>query len=158
MKKYLGILLLSGLTLTLFSFQQEKPKEQKKKIVYKGSTFLAGGIYGNGKIPAKVFDSLVRLPLISKDSANVTHPVIEYSFTYAERGAYEDSTGKLQIMTDYFTTISDKGLLPDYYLNSLKDRIKYGDTVYYSEVIGRLSDSLGSHYYSTPIKLILTEK
>jgi hypothetical protein len=159
MKKYLGILLVSGLTLTLFSFQQQKPKEQpkKKKIVFKGKTFLAGGTYGNGTIPVEKFESLMKLPLVSIDTANVTHPVIEYTFTYAERGAYEDSTGKLRIMTDYFTANSDNGLLPQYYLNSLNGRIKYGDTVYYSEVISSYGDS-ASRYHSLPIKLILTEK
>lgn len=157
MKKYLGILLLGGCTLTLLSFQQQKAKE-KKPPVYRGKTFLAGGVYGNGKVPAKVFDSLMKLPLVSVDSANISHSVTEFTFTYAERGAYEDSTGTMKIMTDYFTANSDKGLLPDYYINSLKDRVKYGDTVYYSEIIGRFGDSAGTRYLSAPMKIILTEK
>ena len=156
MKKYLGILLLGGCIITLASFQQQKPKD--KKPTYRGKTFLAGGVYGNGKVPAKVFDSLMKLPLVSVDSANISHPVTEFSFTYAERGAYEDSTGTLKIMTDYFSVSSEKGLLPDYYINSLKDRVKYGDTVYYNEVIGRFADSLGTKYMSAPIKIILTDK
>ncbi len=156
MKKYLGILLLGGCTLTLLSFQQEKPKV--KRPVYKGKTFLAGGIYGNGTIPAKVFDSLMKQPLVSIDSNNISHPVTDFSFTYAERGAYEDSTGTLKIMTDYFTITSENGKLPDYYINSLKDRVKYGDTVFYNEVVGRFSDTGHTRYLSAPIKIILTEK
>lgn len=158
MKKYYGILLLGGLILCSFGFQENKPKEQKKKVIYKGATFLAGGKYGEGKIPYRVFDSLMRTRLVSKDSSGNFHEVNSFTFTYAERGAFEDSTGTLKIMTDYYTAESENGLLPDYFIKSLKERVKYGDTVYYFDVMSRMNpDSTKTSYYSLPVKLILTK-
>ncbi|KAA5532458.1 hypothetical protein F0919_16860 [Taibaiella lutea] len=156
MKKYPGILLLTITLFAAFSFQTN-PAAKKKKIDFKGSTFLAGGLAGNGKISAKEFESLMKQPLVSKDSQGVLHAVASYSFTYAERGAYEDSTGTLRIMTDYYTAESENGKLPEYYVNSLKERIKYGDTVYYFDVMASVADTGAARYHSLPLKLILTK-
>jgi len=157
MKKYTGFLLLGGLLLAFSSFQQARQQQPKqKKMVYKGKTVL-GDSYSGGTIPAARFESLMKQPLVSVDSADAAHPVLEFTFTYAERGAYEDSTGKLRIMTDYYTVNSENGVLPEYYINSLSGRIKYGDTVFYSEVISSFGDST-KKYHSQPIKLILTEQ
>jgi hypothetical protein len=158
MKKYFGIITLAVSLLGVCSFQGKQTSNKKPaKIVFKGTTFLSGGNVGNGKISAKEFESLMKQPLVSKDSQGVLHPVVSYSFTYAERGAYEDSTGTLRIMTDYFTTESENGQLPAYYINSLKDRVKYGDTVYYFNVQAAAADTGNAKYHSLPMKLILTK-
>src|SRR6185312_4021812 len=91
-------------------------------------------LQNSGKISKHVFDSLIGYGLIAKDSANKEHPVVQYTFTYAERGAYEDSTGRLKIMTDYQTIESDKGKLPEFWTKLLKERTKGGDTATFTEI------------------------
>jgi len=158
MKKYFGTLLLAVSLFALYSFQSRQTGDKKPaKIVFKGTTFLSGGTAGNGKISAAAFESMMKLPLVSKDSSGNLHKVVSFSCTYAERGAYEDSTGTLRIMTDYYSAESDNGKLPDYYVNGLKDRIKYGDTVYYFNVQAAVADTGKATYHSLPVKLILTK-
>jgi hypothetical protein len=156
MKKYLIGLIMTGIIFGTLAFQVQKKPVEKKKIVHKGKTYLFNGM-GNGKISKKMFDSLLDYNLIARDTQNREHPVIQYTFTYAERGAYEDSTGKLRIMTDYYSMDSEKGKLPDYWARSIKERSKAGDTAMFFEVLSTYQDSLRTRFYAEPLKLIITD-
>lgn len=156
MKKYLIGLIMTGIVLGTLAFQVQKKPAEQKKIVHKGKTYLFNGMSG-GKISKKMFDSLLNYNLIARDTQNREHPVIQYTFTYAERGAYEDSTGRLRIMTDYYSIGSEKGKLPDFWMRNLKERSKAGDTAIFSEVLSTYQDSLRTRFYAEPLKLIITD-
>jgi hypothetical protein len=156
MKKYLIGLMMIGIVFSTLAFQVQKKPVEKKKIVHKGKTYLFNGT-SNGSISKKMFDSLLNYNLVARDTQNREHPVIQYTFTYAERGAYEDSTGKLRIMTDYYSVESEKGKLPDYWINSIRERSKAGDTAMFYEVLSTYQDSLRTRFYSEPLKLIITD-
>lgn len=153
MKKYLIGCLLGGIIFSTLAFQ--KP-DDKKKIVHKGKAYLFNGM-GSGKISKQVFDSLLQYTLIAKDSQNREHPVLQYTFTYAERGVYEDSTGQMRIMTDYNSIESDNGKLPGYWITNLKKISKAGDTAIFSEIISTYGDPKRTRFYAQPLKLILTD-
>jgi hypothetical protein len=153
MKKYLTGLIVGIIVFSTLAFQAPRGS---KKVSYKGKAYLADGT-GSGKISKRAFDSLLNFSLIARDSQNKEHLVSQYVFTYAERAVYEDSTGKLQIMTDYYSIESDKGKLPEYWLRSLKERTKAGDTAIYSEIISNYSDTQRTKFYVPPLKLIITD-
>lgn len=156
MKKYLIGLIMTGIIFSTLAFQMQKKPAEKKKIVHKGKTYLFNGI-GNGKISKKLLDSLLNYNLIARDTQNREHPVIQFTFTYAERGAYEDSTGKLRIMTDYYSIESEQGKLPDFWMRNFRERSKAGDTAIFSEVLSTYQDSLRTRFYAEPLKLIITD-
>lgn len=156
MKKYLIGLIMTGIIFGTLAFQVQKKPIEKKKVVHKGKTYLLNGT-GSGKISKKMFDSLISYNLIARDSQNREHPVIQFTFTYAERGAYEDTTGRLRIMTDYNSIESEQGKLPDFWMRNLKERSKAGDTAIFSEVLSTYQDSLRARFYAEPLKLIITD-
>ncbi len=157
MKKYLtgltaGIIVFSTLALQA----QNGSQPGSKKVVHKGKAYLSDGT-GNGKISKRKFDSLMSSTLIARDTQNKEHQVLQFTFTYAERAVYEDSTGREQIMTDYNSIGSDRGKLPDYWVRLLKKRSKAGDTAIFSEIISSYSDSQRTRFYVQPLKLIITD-
>lgn len=158
MKKYALPVVLLGMVLafSLVQGQQQKP-QQKKKIIHKGKAFLADGRTATGTISKAAFDSLLAFPLIAKDTLGREHKVLNFSFGYAERGLFEDSTGKLKIMTDYFATESEHGTLPEFWLKNIRERSKAGDTAYFDEVISNYTDTGKVFFYAEPLKLVITD-
>jgi hypothetical protein len=156
MKKYIIGLSIAGISLCMVVAQAQKP-QQKKKVAFKGKTYLYGGSIGNGKISKKMFDSLIAYPPVAKDTNSIERSVTQFNFSYAERGLYEDSTGTLRIMTEYYNTESVNGKLPDDWVANMRTRSKGGDTVIIYDVMAKYSDSVNTRFYSEPIKLILTD-
>jgi|SRR5690606_6898083 len=152
-----NIIVLVALTAGVSYAQQAEVKPKKPKP--KGEAYLAGGQYGSGSIPLAQFDSLIGKPLIARDTLGRFCPVIKFDFTFAERGLYEDSTGRLTIMTDYYVTPSDSGaLLPPFWIEQLKRRAKIGDTVYFDQILAEYPDSVNAqHFYTHPLKLVISE-
>ncbi|RYZ35757.1 MAG: hypothetical protein EOP49_33205 [Sphingobacteriales bacterium] len=155
MNKYLTGIIAGGIIFCALAFQAPRRPGNPNKIVHKGKAFLANG-QTSGTISKRAFDSVLAYGLFAKDSANNEHPVVQYTFTYAERGAYEDSTGRLKIMTEYYSMDSDKGKLPDFWVKSIKDRTKGGDTATFVEIMSVYQDGK-TRFYAEPIKLILTD-
>lgn len=154
MKYFLKLIILSALFLVTNSeAQQSKPK---KRVLYKGKSFLSDGT-GSGTISVSQFKKLIDQKLIARDTALVDHPVHSFIFMYAERGVFEDSTGKLRIMSDNFSLQCDSGKLPMLWVNGIKEKTKAGDTVYYSNIISSYDDSAKKLFFAEPLKLILTE-
>lgn len=158
MKKYALPVMLLGMVLafSLVQGQQQKP-QQKKKIVHKGKAFLADGKTATGTISKAAFDSLIALPLTARDTVGREHKVLNFSFSYVERGLYEDSTGKLKIMTDYYATESEKGVLPEFWLKNIRERSKAGDTAYFDEIISNYTDTGKVFFYAEPLKLVIID-
>ncbi len=100
---------------------------------------------------------MIAYPLIAKDTQGVEHRVINFSFGYAERGLFEDSTGKLKIMTDYYATESEQGKLPEFWIKNIRERSKAGDTAYFDLIMANYTDTGKSYFYAEPIKLLITE-
>ncbi|WP_118951836.1 hypothetical protein [Taibaiella helva] len=155
MKKYLAVLGIIGISMGVVASTAQKPQVGKKK--YKGKAFLAGGTIGSGKISKKLFDSLIAYPLAGLDTANKERAVASFMFSYAERGVYEDSTGKLRIMADYYATESTKGKLADDWVAQIRTRSKQGDTAFFFDIKGSYGDSLHTRFPVEPITLIITE-
>ena len=130
---------------------------EPKKIVHKGTTYLADGTINGGTISKRKFDSLIALPVISRDTSGVDRSVVEFVFSYAERALYEDSTGRPLVMTDHFSTPCPGGKLPDDWVKIIREKSKKGDTVYIEEVMAAYPDKLHTRFYTTPIKLVITE-
>jgi hypothetical protein len=155
MKKILVGGLIFTVILSVLAVAQQPQK--KGKTFYKGRTYLAGGVITNGTISKAQFDSLIAYPLLARDTSGKEHPVITYTFVYAERGVFEDSMGKMKIMTDYYSVESDKGQMPDVWVKNVRKRSKSGDTAYFNEVISTYADSVRTRFHSEPLKLIITE-
>lgn len=157
MRKYVLPVLVAGVVFAGSLVQAQQKSPQKKKIVHKGKACLADGKTGTGAISKAAFDSLVAYPLIARDTQGREHKVLSYAFSYAERGLFEDSTGKLKIMTDYYATESEKGKLPEFWLKNIRERSKAGDTVYFDLIISNYTDTGRSYFYAEPFKLVITD-
>lgn len=157
MKKYITGLGVIGISLCMLIAQAQKPQQKQKKVTFKGKSYLYGGTISSGTISKKLFDSLIAYPLVAKDSSNTERPVMRFEFSYSERGVYEDSTGKLRIMTDHYNTESKEGKLPADWISSIRGRSKRGDTVVFFDILASFTDSLRTRFYSEPIKLIITD-
>jgi hypothetical protein len=156
MKKYFSIALIGLISATWWMSQAQSQKgnpTKPPKTVFKGKTFLSGGTISSGKISKKMFDSLIALPLYSQDTAGNLNRVNEFTFTYAERGIFEDSTGKERIMTDYFNQYCEKGVLPEDWLRYVRERSKFGDSAIFQNIIS----NNGANYHSQPLRLLIVE-
>jgi hypothetical protein len=116
------------------------------KRIYMPHVYLGNSDYKGGPIPKKKFDSLMKQGLTSRDSLGNLFRVIGYDFTYAERKLYEDSVGSLGVYMDYSSEhcfgdtlsrhMSSSGdtLFDGEVSQSLYDRCKTGDTIYFDHV------------------------
>jgi len=84
-----------------FSFMpDDKQAAQKITVV---QPYLGYSDYTGGLITKRTFDSLLKQGIKAKDSAGNYYQVTGFTFGYGERNLYEDSVGKLMIITDYVT-------------------------------------------------------
>lgn len=157
MRKTTAIIGVLCALLAAFIMYAQKPVQGKPKVTFKGTTYADNGAIAAGKISVKDFERVLKSKLVSKDSAGRLNPVISFNFSYAERGVFEDSTGKMRIMTEYYAIQSELGELPDFFLNSIKGLAKHGDTIIYNEILTFFPDSAKTRYYSKPLRLILTD-
>src|SRR5690606_23156656 len=97
--------------------------------------YLAGGQVGSGTVQLAVFDALVGEAPVARDSLGRICSIVKFDFTFAERGLFEDSTGRLTIMTDYYATQSEDGKLPEFWVKELRERAKVGDTLYFEDIL-----------------------
>lgn len=108
--------------------KKELPKI-KYTPVYLGHSNLDGG-----NVTKRVFDSLLKQGVTSRDSAGRNFKVTGFAFSYAERNLYEDSVGTLMILTDYLTEYCFGDTLSSFLLQNITDRSKSGDTVYFDQL------------------------
>lgn len=128
------------------------------KADYKGSTYLSDKVTRSGNISVSQFLKLIQDTVWVKDKRDNSFLAPgSFKISYAERGLYEDETGKPLIVTDYiFSNCREKvdsGMLVD-----LKYRAKPGDTAYIEQVMFlNLNQRDKVSVPSEPIKLVLTK-
>lgn len=112
------------------------PDEGKKNAIKTVTPYLGYSDYNGGIIPKKVFDSLLRRGVTARDSTGMAYKVVEFTFGYGERNLYEDSTGKLVILTDYVSEICTGDTLSTIFQNYVfrDNRTKGGDTAYFDRI------------------------
>ena len=149
------ILAIAGLVMIIGQLYGQN-QVKLKTVKHAGKTYLAGATFAGGYLSAKLFDSLIHLPLISMDTLNHPHQSSYYYLTYIERNLYEDSVGHPQIIADYYSVDCFDGKVPDAWLNSLHARVKEGDTILITNVHSYYNNKLMTKFYTEPLKIVLT--
>jgi hypothetical protein len=97
------LLAVCGILLGSIFIWAQKPQFEKK--YYNGTAYLSDKVTKSGTIKVADFLRLVDQPLAVKDHRDGSfNEALIFVFTYAERGLYEDETGKPMIVTDYLST------------------------------------------------------
>ena len=146
-------LLLLGLFVLLSSQKSQKP------IVEQGHVVLSEGKFTDS-ISVEHFLINMGKPIMVVDDDNNKHPVTSFRFSYAERGMYEDESGKPFIDAEYLVGYYDGGKLDTPMVLEMFRRAKPGDTAYIEEVKylmpSKTKGVKSSVYKSKPLKLFLT--
>jgi hypothetical protein len=138
MKRTLNIILFIFFTFLAFTIwaQKEKNDDRAKAPKYVPVyTYLGNSNLKGGTIKKSVLDSLLKQGIHAKDESGHIYQVDGFNFTYGERNLYEDSIGNLKIMTDYLLEKCFGDSLSGYIINSMADRSKEGDTVYFDKIM-----------------------
>jgi hypothetical protein len=145
MKRTVYILLLVFLTSYAAALwaQNAKQKDNKrqqtdtsvaKKVKYI-PVYLGHSDIGGGPVPKRVFDSLLKQGIYSRDSVGNVYKVDAFNFSYAERSLYEDSVGNLIVVPDYMSERCYGDTITANVSQSIYSRTKAGDTVYIDQIV-----------------------
>lgn len=147
-------LICAGTAGVLWAQQQRAPLKEARH----GQTYLSDKTTANGSISVANFKQLIKEPVWVKDSAGNFYTVQSFTYTYAERGLYEDETGREFISTDYLSSHCkdrvDTGMAKDMHF-----RAKPGDTAFIEQVMYALpaKDGKAAITQAKGIKLVLTK-
>lgn len=145
-------LLLAGL-FVLFSAQTKKEHLEED-----GYVLFSDGRYTDS-ISVEKFLINMGKPLSVVNNANDTYSVVNYRFSYAERGLYEDPTGKPFIDAEYLTGFYESKMDTPMLMEMFR-RAKPGDTAYIEEVKyivpAKTKGAKPFVYKSKPLKIFLT--
>lgn len=149
-----GICFLFFIGMAMMSMMPDEGKKNKTTTI---KPYLGYSDYSGGIISKKVFDSLLRQGVKAKDSAGTFYKVVEFTFGYGERNLYEDSTGKLVILTDYVSEICTGDTLSTIFQNYVfrDNRTKSGDTAYFDRIKLQLPD--GAVITTKNMRFVLTK-
>ena len=139
-------LIACSFALLLCSFAADKPKPAY-------DTFLACNVSGTVTLDVNQFISMINQPLCVKDSSNRVYKVESFDITYAERGAYQDSSGLPIITTDYTSDHCKGDSITKYWKSIFKERAFKGDTIFFDKV--SIKDTANRYAYSKGLKVIL---
>jgi hypothetical protein len=136
MKKGLSYIVASALLLSGVLVSTRATGDKKSKGIPSITPYLSQSGFSGGLIPKKVFDSLMKQGITARDSSGTIYKVVEFTFGYGERNIYEDSVGRLTVLTDYFSEICHGDTLSTTFKNFIfKDnRTKHGDTAYFDKI------------------------
>lgn len=126
----------------------------KMKVV---KPYLGHSDYSGGMISKTLFDSLIKQGITAKDSVGNEYEVIDFTFSYIERNLYEDSTGRLVVMSDYLSEYCLGDTLSSGFHDFIyqDNRTKHGDTVYLDKV--RVSLPEGGAVMAKSTRFVLTK-
>lgn len=152
---YIGSMALCFFSLAVWA---QKPKKETKKPatpsvqlketpVYLGNSLITGG-----EITKRMFDSLMSQGLKTEMGVG---KVAGFTFSYSERGIFEDSVGNPIERVDLLSEVCKGDTLPAYLKNSLLERTKRGDTAYFEHIAVRTVD--GAVIPGKSMKFILTK-
>lgn len=144
--------IIAGLCVLLlglgYCLAQDKPAYNEV-----GQTYMADtGTYSRG-IDSATAMRLLQQPLLSSDSMGVLRQVSTYTFTYASRGVFSDADGRPFIGVDYFSTQSEKGVLPHVWLDILPSKLKPGDTIIIDQPKTFTTDKQHPEYNGPTLKM-----
>lgn len=148
----LGVLCFGYNVIALPEGDDDKKKKEEKPPI---PLYLGKSNHTGGNIQHYLFDSLIRQGIVAKDSAGVVYAVDGFLLTYAERKLYEDSVGKLMVVTDYNPQYCMADTVPKFFLDILTDHTKYGDTVYIDKVT--VYNAKGERLTGKPMRFELTK-
>jgi hypothetical protein len=138
----LVIMLVAGIALNVWAEEQKDKEKSKPKPI---PVFLGRTDIFDGKIPKKIFDSLLKQGLTSKDSLGRAFKVDGFLLTYGERNLYEDSIGRPLVITDLLSEVCYGDTLRRELLENILDRSKAGDTVYFDQITVISPEGKGAH-------------
>lgn len=145
-------------TVAILWAQKPKPVVKEPK---RGQAYLSDKVTNGGNISVAKFLELINNPILVKDEDGQFYPVTSFTYTYAERGLFEDETGRAFISTDYISSNCnaqlDKGMASDMHY-----RAKAGDTAFIDFVTFLAPESKDGKTAAGPmksgsIKLVLTK-
>lgn len=160
MKRTTTYMLLAALTvfISISVWAQTKKGEDKKaakpKVVYT-PVYLGNSELSGGKISKRVFDSLLRQGLTSRDSAGKVFTVNGFIFNYGERVLYEDSIGNPIVLTDNLEQYCYGDSLNTFLKNNITERSKPGDTAYFDRIVVIAPE--GYQGNGRPMKFVITK-
>lgn len=137
--------------------QDDKNKEKQPRVYPKYPVFLGKSDISGGDVTVTKmeFDSLLKQGLTAKDSAGNPLKFHGFMFTYGERNLYEDSVGKLMILTDLLAEYCPGDTLTRNITNTIFERSKRGDTAYIDNV--QLVDAEGNSKLGRSMRIIITK-
>ncbi|WP_123985375.1 hypothetical protein [Taibaiella soli] len=151
---------IGSVALCLFSMAvwAQKPKKEMKKPVTppvamkETQVYLGNSLLSGGEITKHQFDSLVAQGLKTDMGVGT---VSGFTFSYAERGIFEDSVGNPIERVELLSEVCKGDTLPAYLKSSLVERSKRGDTAYFEHVAVRTVD--GAVVPGKSMKFVLTK-
>lgn len=151
-------LIMSGLFLVVSAWAQsgKDAKDKKPKNTFPGFAVYLGKSDLTGvdlRVSKRVFDSLMKQGLTSRDSSGKPFQFHSFMFTYGERNLYEDSVGTLMILTDLLSEYCPGNTLTENISGSLFQRTKKGDTAYIDDIL--LVDDKGKSRKGRAMRIIL---
>lgn len=105
----------------------KQPAAKKVPVV---DVLLGRSSLTSGRLPKRVFDSLVKQHLRLADGGKIQG----FTFTYAEHMLYEDSVGNPLRLVDYLVEYCPGDSLTPGINSSIFERTKAGDTAYFSKI------------------------
>ncbi len=106
-----------------------------KKVAYMPTVTLGNGDFSGGVLKVPMFDSLLKKGLHARDASGQQLRVISFNFNYFERNYYEDSAGDLHMMYDISKEFCQGDTISSNISGIIYDRAKWGDTVYFDQVL-----------------------
>lgn len=128
------------------------PAGASAKIVH---PYLGRSDYSSGQIAKRTFDSLLKQGVTARDADGNTFKVASFTFSYAERNLYEDSVGKLMVLTDFFSEYCLGDTVTRVISLNIYHRTKPGDTAYFDNIKVTLPE--GNQVGTKGMKFVLTK-
>lgn len=147
-----GCFVLVAGTLAAQNRKEDKNKKTAMPApvaVYFGSSEISGG-----PVSGKAFTDMARTGLVARDSNAVGARIEGFSFTYIERGIYEDSVGNLIPVVDYLNEYCIGDTLSRSVRRALPEKVKAGDTILIERIRVRMAD--GAERNGKNMKFVLT--
>jgi hypothetical protein len=156
MRKIINIIVFTVVICTAYSLVAQIDKDKGKLPKVKPiPVYLGKSDYSLSNIPVSTFNNLMKQGLTSRDSLGKPYKVEGFTFTYAERNLYEDSVGKLMIVTDLLSEHCFGDTFSAFLINNITHRSKAGDTVYFDNISLKSAEGHGAAGRS--MRLILTK-
>jgi hypothetical protein len=138
--RYLFLILLLSISATTAFSQStkkpvDKPLEKAVSIVY---TSYWGPIT-SGNISAEQIKAILAAAIFVKDNKYQSYIVSGFWINYSFKGSFKDEeTGNTKSMKDLrVNDFSNKNVLPQPWIESIKDNIKPGDVILFNKILFR---------------------